>query len=979
MPTSGLVGHWTLDETSGSTIRDYSPSANNGTWTDAVNNDVAEETIIGQVDNALSFDNNVDSITVGNPAELQITGGLTIAAWARPTSSHDGHILAKWDWPNEDNASYRLQTDTVGGSSIDYEFRVYSGTCGSTSSNRSGEVTVTTNEWHHIVGVYEPSTAVRLYVDGVLASEDTVGIAASLANCANNVTIGTNTGPTLQEWEGDLDDIRVYNRALNATEITNLYQNTGGNDTSLSLHFKLDETGGSTAADSSIYGNDGTWAGSPGIVGGTGRINGAVDFYDNDWVINAGSDASIDDVFLNGGTIAAWIRPTQTPFYDYGRIVSKMTDRPNNGGYSIYTSIEATAPQSVWFAQGFGGSSVSRWSTPAGSLNMQVWNHVAVVYDQENPTDAPTIYLNGIEQSLTLQETGTGSADSDAAENFLVGVATIGNDNFEGQLDDIRVYRRMLSANEVQSLYAACQEGSMIYNAEHHVPQYCAGNDNWVAMGPVRDGIDSGLVGHWQLDETSGLVAGDASENGYNGTMQNGLDASTSTADGKVGTALSFDGSDDGISLGDINIVAGESEASVCAWAFVQAASISKDHDIFTDENSSNGMLLWVDDEGALSGIQNTLAFTINPGIGANGRVEGPAESATANEWIHLCGTFKGEQFLRLYKNGLLINENTTNTPSVVESSGTGVARIGTRNGAGATNFGGLIDDVRVYNRTLSHSEVMAIYELGNDNGSSLYGHWKLDELSGTTASDSSGNTNDGTLTNFDSTPSWSSSGQVGGALSFDGIDDKIDVGTLFDYAANDFTIAGWIYVNELSTTDQNTIFGGWNGVNQVRFEIDSDAQNCTDDYLRLTYYDGGAFRQRCSASQIVEDTWVHVALVVDATNSVVSFYLNGTNDGSNPALSDPIDGGSGNSTIGARTNDTQHFNGLIDDMRIYDRALSDNEIDALYKLGTGNCTNPEGKEGDVIMNDIDPDPTITDNALLYCDGVNWQTIGKTP
>ena len=321
-----------------------------------------------------------------------------------------------------------------------------------------------------------------------------------------------------------------------------------------------------------------------------------------------------------------------------------------------------------------------------------------------------------------------------------------------------------------------------------------------------------------------------------------------------------------------------------------------------------------------------------------------------------------GGNFLRIYKNGELIGENTANPPQSVESSGSLSARIGARGGADV--FDGLLDDIRIYNRTLSHAEVMAVYELGNDNGSSLVGHWKLDELSGTTASDSSGNGNNGTLNNFAAPPPWSSSGQVNGTLKFEDNDDRIlipnDASTNI---TNEITLSGWF---KIDTFNGYSRLMGKLAANDYLMEITGGGNLCFTIFSVTAH---------CGTGTISTGQWHHVATTYNDATNTIRLYIDGVLDDT-ITTTDTIS--ASGSSVSINDNGSTGWFGHADDLRVYNRELSATEIDALYKLGTGNCTNPEGKEGDLIMDDLDAGVGV-DNALIYCDGVNWQTIGKTP
>src|SRR3989338_2173060 len=81
------------------------------------------------------------------------------------------------------------------------------------------------------------------------------------------------------------------------------------------------------------------------------------------------------------------------------------------------------------------------------------------------------------------------------------------------------------------------------------------------------------------------------------------------------------------------------------------------------------------------------------------------------------------------------------------------------------------------------------------DITSGLIGHWKFDETSGTSASDSSGNNNTGTLTN---SPTWTT-GKINSALSFDGTDDYVNIGNM-NVSGSGITIAAWVKADSFSS-----------------------------------------------------------------------------------------------------------------------------------------------------------------------------------
>ena len=214
-------------------------------------------------------------------------------------------------------------------------------------------------------------------------------------------------------------------------------------------HWKLDEISGLTAVDS-VGGHDGTLSNGPSWT--TGQLGGGLDFDGIDDTINAGSDATIDDVFAGGATLSAWIRPRGWGEGDFGRIADKAdalgTNR-NGWAFELYG-----AKRALLFQYGFSGG-IGNWYTPVDSISLDTWQHVAVVYDNSADTNDPVVYIDGVAQTLIELDTPSGTPSSDAAVNFTIGnYALATSRTFDGVLDDVRVYDRALDAAEIAALAA---------------------------------------------------------------------------------------------------------------------------------------------------------------------------------------------------------------------------------------------------------------------------------------------------------------------------------------------------------------------------------------------------------------------------------------------------------------------------------------------------------------------------------------------
>ncbi len=254
---------------------------------------------------------------------------------------------------------------------------------------------------------------------------------------------------------------------------------------------------------------------------------------------------------------------------------------------------------------------------------------------------------------------------------------------------------------------------------------------------------------------------------------------------------------------------------------------------------------------------------------------------------------------------------------------------------------------------------------------SSLVGYWNFDEGTGSLTTDASGGGNDAVLVNG---PQWTT-GKVGGALSFDGIDDFVNAGA--GASLNNLTtktVAAWIYT-DASGIDHIIANKGW--------EFGIDHSNVLSYWHRWSSggWKGGLWR---GTTQITAGQWLHVAVVYDASSpaNAPAFYINGVQD--TPAEVSPGHGGSSvddsgvDLTIGSTYD---FFDGQIDEFRIYDGALTSAEILALYDSATPPSNTPPVLEAIVDISVTEGEtvtfsPTATDadsDALSFAYS-GWMT-----
>jgi Concanavalin A-like lectin/glucanases superfamily len=311
-----------------------------------------------------------------------------------------------------------------------------------------------------------------------------------------------------------------------------------------------------------------------------------------------------------------------------------------------------------------------------------------------------------------------------------------------------------------------------------------------------------------------------------------------------------------------------------------------------------------------------------------------PSDSVTApssNSWHHIALTRSASTF-RVFADGTLVATDLGITGTLG-----GVLGItgGSSNGDNG-DFNGYIDELRVVKGvavwTSDFTPPTAPYTAadllppdsgvtgaggttGSDGGSGLVGYWKFDDENGNVAVDSSGMGNTGTLTNG---PLWTT-GKVGGALSFDGVDDYVDASDAnLPIGNSSATLCAWI-----RTTQTGEIYYlGW-GTRSAGNEI---VLGMLDNHMTVESWGGSD-----EGNTVVNDgNWHHVAGVWNGGSDVTE-YVDGVEQTLTSWLGSIDIISSRHLNIGRLINSSYYFNGAIDEVRVYNRALSAAEVSAIF------------------------------------------------
>jgi hypothetical protein len=231
--TRGLVGYWTFDGkdtnwTSNTTL-DRSGNGNTGTL---LNMSTTTSPVIGKVGQGLIFDGNNDVIDAGSGTSLddiqnQGGGGMTVSFWINPTTNTTKTIMAKGSASNGSGTWQISKTSATSPARLSFSKE------GGTDSGKNYNSLLVSGVWQHIVltwnGSMTVSTGVLLYKNAVLqvnvtgTDGATANSEASYPLCVGNTASAVSGCITSGSSDMKIDDVRIYNRILSTSEITQLY------------------------------------------------------------------------------------------------------------------------------------------------------------------------------------------------------------------------------------------------------------------------------------------------------------------------------------------------------------------------------------------------------------------------------------------------------------------------------------------------------------------------------------------------------------------------------------------------------------------------------------------------------------------------------------------------------------------------------------------------------------------------------------
>ncbi|MCX6708574.1 MAG: right-handed parallel beta-helix repeat-containing protein, partial [Candidatus Woesearchaeota archaeon] len=781
----------------------------------------------------------------------------------------------------------------------------------------------------------------------------------------------TQSNPILNSTDGTnrtSQNLTVYPQNVNSTNnlsstnITNWYRN-GSSYAVLNMPF--DTNSSTTAKYYTSYNNTGTVSGptwtSSGISGGAYSFDGVNDYIGTSYASSLNITGPM--------TVEVWINTTSlTPAAQY--IADRWTYTPGN--FRAW-SLDLQTTSLVWRASVDGTDGGVKQISYDYTGKQNQWHHIVGTYNGTNLT----LYVDGSQAAIGA---GPASIVSSNKDIYIGGGDQGLSYPFNGTMDEVRIYNRALTSQEISADYNSgapkydkmvseelsigdawyCEvtpnngyedgnatmsngvqvgnaptQGTPIANASSTnitvYPQSVSDIDgnsvinitNWLKNGnsitvlnmpfdglTSRHSVVTNEVGAWYFENNMK----DFSGYGNSGSCTN---CPAYLSAGKVDGAYDFDGTNDAVRIPyNQNLAMVGKDFTIASWIYMDAEPDDWLGSIFSKATGGAGVVT----NGYVFSIRGSNDGTNKNKLWANimnatGFIESPGNTVlSVNKWYHAVMTYSySTRAVNFYLNGQP-DGGFTSDRDITDSGATSVTEIGRGVDYDGYAFNGKIDEVHVFNRSLSVTEIKTLYKKGAPPQQTV---------------DYSSYGNTGTV----SGATWTSSGISGGAYSFDGVNDYINVSDSSTLEGmSRLTVEFWMKANTLDDWAKPVSKTNWLGYSNTSYYCqvqDTDAFQCG-----VFNETGGGF-DTTTTTVITTNTWYHVASVMNGTYLLL--YINGILNDSKAFVGSSVYKTDWPVMIGGgllSTAPSNFFNGTVDEVRIYNKSLSAQQIAADYNAG---------------------------------------------
>ena len=540
-----------------------------------------------------------------------------------------------------------------------------------------------------------------------------------------------------------------------------------------------------------------------------------------------------------------------------------------------------------------------------------------------------TYYVNG-ELKETLDWVGNNSVSSNSTFN-IGGHSGANSQSYDGLIDEVKIYNYALTSDEIAQDYNQSSRlvlGSGSTKSDGSTPSnssdrsYCVPGDTTTCNPPVFE-----MTFDQQKVSGTGQTLYDTSGNGNNGTTSsaNGTGMNCTIA-GKIGNACEFDGVDDYITLSNsIN----ESIITVSMW--IKPENPDEYYSaLFQNLDYSN-------DLGYSLMFGGTALSDIRFYVGGES-IQETSSGITAGNWYNVSASWDGT-IARLYVNGKEIKNGNLGTPAGYDG---GIETIGRY--ASNYEYNGIIDQVRIYDYARTPAQIAWEYNRG-----APVAWYKFDECQGTTIYDWSENANGGSNGNHGtlnigatgtqtsagtcdsgtSSQAWNNgtTGKWGSAMSFDGTDDIATV-PLNIYGYSQITYSAWVKINGQPSSTQYSVITGNYGRSGLYINTNGKARarafDTSDHYVD-------------SATSVTNNQWHHIVATYDQNSTLTKIYIDGNYENQMSFYPSLLNHSTSYFVENPNTAADTYFTGQMDDVRIYNYALTPAQVKLIYNDGAVN------------------------------------------
>ena len=444
--TTGLIGYWPFNgkDIVGDVVYDRSGKGNNGTMVNGPTK------VVGKLGQALKFDasRGLESayVTVPNSSSITSSSSMTVSFWTKPSvgygtpTSNPGLVAKKGSWGG-------LWVSSVSGGVWGRFFQ-------SDSTVRELSLFIIPIErWSFISATADSSSGtIKLYINGIL--KQSLSYDGTLRSSTDALLIARQG---TENFAGSLDDVRIYNRALSASEITKLYssglsivnasQNTKQTSDLVGYWSFNQPDFTDKIYDRSGQGNDAYFSGGATSTAKTiGKVGQGMRFDGVDDYVSAGFDSSLN--ITGQVTLSAWVKLSSAPSasgnpdiidkWDWVGGLRSYSLGTESGRFSASVSKDCTFPNRV--------AAISATTPELG-----VWTHIAMAYNGQ----AVTLYQNGVSIASASYASPESICSTPATAVWLG--RSRGSEGairfFPGIIDEARIYNRALPVAEIKQLY----------------------------------------------------------------------------------------------------------------------------------------------------------------------------------------------------------------------------------------------------------------------------------------------------------------------------------------------------------------------------------------------------------------------------------------------------------------------------------------------------------------------------------------------